>query len=311
MGCAEGIPDCPARPGPRGLKQAIVAGPFDDADVRNIDAALKQVLRQFAIDPDKIALTGFSYGGSYALFLGRHNLDVFSRIASLSPTADWGGTGPQDTTTEFAISTGIGDAGEIMQVALRTTQELRGAGHLVKPLLGLRTHRRLMGEDGQVWRWLRESWAMPDTAARSASDATAGPSPILTTDALERMTTFWQSLAREPDSVQAAVFDTIQAHELVPVAVGRPRMWVSNVADLPAIVATYPSVAADLERANLTAEQVQTYRAAFISARATRQSGAVRQVALASALAKNVAFVGAHETKVMALEMLMGIRTIP
>ena len=57
------------------------------------DAALQLVLRTFAIDPDKIAVAGTALDGGYALFLGRNNTDVFSRVAGGLAGQDLAGTG--------------------------------------------------------------------------------------------------------------------------------------------------------------------------------------------------------------------------
>lgn len=53
-------------------------------DVVTIDAALRYVLRHYAIDPTRIALLGTSAGASLALQLGIANGDVFSRVVLFS-----------------------------------------------------------------------------------------------------------------------------------------------------------------------------------------------------------------------------------
>ena len=54
-------------------------------DVRFIDSCLTEVFGQFAIDPSKIALGGFSDGASYALSLGLSNGALFQTILAFSP----------------------------------------------------------------------------------------------------------------------------------------------------------------------------------------------------------------------------------
>src|ERR1051326_2095397 len=60
-------------PSPMGYTQKVIAAP-PDTDVRLIDSAMTAVLHTHAVDPDKIAVMGFSNGGSYSLLLGRNNL---------------------------------------------------------------------------------------------------------------------------------------------------------------------------------------------------------------------------------------------
>ena len=62
----------------------LVSGAYG-ADVGFIDQALGLVFEQCAIDPDQIALAGFSDGASYALSIGPTNGDLFRRIVAFSP----------------------------------------------------------------------------------------------------------------------------------------------------------------------------------------------------------------------------------
>jgi phospholipase/carboxylesterase len=54
-------------------------------DVRFIDDALAIVFRTCNVDPERIALGGFSDGASYALSLGTTNGDLFSSVIAFSP----------------------------------------------------------------------------------------------------------------------------------------------------------------------------------------------------------------------------------
>ena len=54
-------------------------------DVQFIDRALELVFSRCAIDPQKLALDGFSDGASYALSLGLNNVDLFSHLLGFSP----------------------------------------------------------------------------------------------------------------------------------------------------------------------------------------------------------------------------------
>lgn len=54
-------------------------------DVNFIDRALERLFNRYAIDPQRVAVGGFSDGASYALSLGITNGDLFRKIIALSP----------------------------------------------------------------------------------------------------------------------------------------------------------------------------------------------------------------------------------
>jgi phospholipase/carboxylesterase len=54
-------------------------------DPGRVDTALKELFALIAIDPERIALSGFSDGASYALFLGTSNPQLFHTILAFSP----------------------------------------------------------------------------------------------------------------------------------------------------------------------------------------------------------------------------------
>ncbi|ACL56763.1 alpha/beta hydrolase [Methylobacterium nodulans] len=54
-------------------------------DVAFLDEALAQTFARLPVRPDRIAIAGFSDGGSYALSLGLANGDLFSAILAFSP----------------------------------------------------------------------------------------------------------------------------------------------------------------------------------------------------------------------------------
>jgi phospholipase/carboxylesterase len=54
-------------------------------DVALIDRALARIFAQYAIDPARVALAGFSDGASYALSLGLANGDLFDCLIAFSP----------------------------------------------------------------------------------------------------------------------------------------------------------------------------------------------------------------------------------
>lgn len=54
-------------------------------DVSFLDRALETVFRDHAVDPQRIAVAGFSDGGSYALSLGLANGSLFRHVLAFSP----------------------------------------------------------------------------------------------------------------------------------------------------------------------------------------------------------------------------------
>jgi phospholipase/carboxylesterase len=71
-------------PDSRGSSWDFLRGGFGP-DVAFIDRALADVFARCAIDPARIALAGFSDGGSYALSLGPANGDLFTHLIAFSP----------------------------------------------------------------------------------------------------------------------------------------------------------------------------------------------------------------------------------
>lgn len=55
------------------------------ADVAFLDAALARTFADYAIDPERIAVSAFSDGASYALTLGVANGDLFGGVVAFSP----------------------------------------------------------------------------------------------------------------------------------------------------------------------------------------------------------------------------------
>ncbi len=54
-------------------------------DLQSIDRALAWVFDRMPVDPERIALSGFSDGATYTLALGRANGDLFSWVVAYSP----------------------------------------------------------------------------------------------------------------------------------------------------------------------------------------------------------------------------------
>jgi phospholipase/carboxylesterase len=68
-------------------------------DTARVDAALKLLFAEIAVDPARSAIAGFSDGASYALSLGPRNGELFSHIIAFSP----GGVAPFDDPARARI----------------------------------------------------------------------------------------------------------------------------------------------------------------------------------------------------------------
>lgn len=71
-------------PDSRGPTWDLILGDYGP-DVAFIDQALAHVFERYAVDPERIALEGFSDGASYALSLGLANGDLFHHLIAFSP----------------------------------------------------------------------------------------------------------------------------------------------------------------------------------------------------------------------------------
>jgi phospholipase/carboxylesterase len=72
-------------PASRAATWDIIVNSRFDTDVIFIDQALALVFERYAIDPEHVAIGGFSDGASYALCLGLSNGDLFTHILAFSP----------------------------------------------------------------------------------------------------------------------------------------------------------------------------------------------------------------------------------
>lgn len=62
----------------------IIQGGYG-ADIAFIDRAMAQTFSRYAIDPNRVAIAGFSDGASYALSVGITNGDLFTHVIAFSP----------------------------------------------------------------------------------------------------------------------------------------------------------------------------------------------------------------------------------
>jgi phospholipase/carboxylesterase len=100
-------------------------------DVAVIDRALAQVFQDYAVDPQHLAIGGFSDGASYALSVGLTNGDLFSHVIAFSP----GFMAPADQqgTPRLFISHGIHDnVLPIDRCSRRLVPQVQRAGYDVR-----------------------------------------------------------------------------------------------------------------------------------------------------------------------------------
>ncbi len=71
-------------PESRGPSWDLIMGDYGQ-DVAFLDQVLEHVFERYAVDPERIAIEGFSDGASYALSLGLTNGDLFSHVVAFSP----------------------------------------------------------------------------------------------------------------------------------------------------------------------------------------------------------------------------------
>jgi hypothetical protein len=121
------------------------------------------------------------------------------------------------------------------------------------------------------------------------------------------MMTFWAAFAKEPDSIRATARRATLHDVAVPVGKSQGSVWITDMAKL---AAKYPSVAADLKSAGLTAKDEDAIRVTLISTQATITAGDEPGTPdTASVLAKNVAFVNSHLAEMKQLR-LAGIKNM-
>jgi phospholipase/carboxylesterase len=99
-------------------------------DVAAIDEALEQTFSSYAVDPEHVAVGGYSDGASYALSLGISNGDLFGHVLAFSP----GFMAPagQAGSPRFFVSHGTRDGWlPIDRTSRRLVPELEQTGYEV------------------------------------------------------------------------------------------------------------------------------------------------------------------------------------
>lgn len=117
-------------PASRGPTWDILRGGYGP-DITVIDRALAQVFQAYAVDPQRLAIGGFSDGASYALSVGITNGDLFSHVIAFSP----GFIAPADQqgAPQLFISHGIHDnVLPIDRCSRRIVPQVQRAGYHVR-----------------------------------------------------------------------------------------------------------------------------------------------------------------------------------
>jgi len=117
-------------PDSRGPTWDVVRGTYGP-DVTFVDRALAHTFARYAVDPNRIAVGGFSDGASYALSLGITNGDLFTHVMAFSP--GFMVPAAQRGTPRVFISHGTGDRVLPIEVcSRRIVPQLRRAGYEVR-----------------------------------------------------------------------------------------------------------------------------------------------------------------------------------
>jgi phospholipase/carboxylesterase len=106
----------------------MISGRRYGPDVIALNGILEQVFARYSVDPQRVAIAGFSDGASYALSLGVTNGELFSSILAFSP----GFMQPTRSQGEprIFISHGVQDSVlSIDQCSRRLVPQLRQAGY--------------------------------------------------------------------------------------------------------------------------------------------------------------------------------------
>jgi phospholipase/carboxylesterase len=123
-------------PDSRGRTWDVLLGDYGP-DVAFLDRALAQTLARYAVDPERVAVEGFSDGASYALGLGLANGDLFRRIVAFSPgfvatSASHGRTAWPERRTGPSVFISHGQADDVLPIdrcSRRIVPALRRSGY--------------------------------------------------------------------------------------------------------------------------------------------------------------------------------------
>jgi predicted esterase len=122
------------------------------ADVTFLNRALERVFETVSVDPERVAIGGFSDGATYAVSLGLINGDLFKRVVAFSP--GFVVEGAPHGTPQFFISHGTADPIlPIDRCGRRIVSRLRERGYDVtfREFEGGHTVPAEIARDGMQW----------------------------------------------------------------------------------------------------------------------------------------------------------------
>lgn len=129
----------------------IIQGGYG-ADIAFIDRALAQTFTRYAIDPNQVAIAGFSDGASYALSVGITNGNLFTHIIAFSP--GFMAPAKQEGKPQVFISHGKWDTVlPIERCSRRIVPQLQRAGYdvLYQEFNGIHTVPSAISQQAVEW----------------------------------------------------------------------------------------------------------------------------------------------------------------
>ena len=137
-------------------------------DELDVDAAIHQVLRHYAIDPARIALVGVSGGATVALLMGTERGDLFSHVIAFSPFATPAQLAslPRPGTPAIFIGGGLED--EALSPMRVVVPWLRKEGYTVTYVEDPNGHYLPPERADAGLRWLIRSWEGKDVQKRES-----------------------------------------------------------------------------------------------------------------------------------------------
>lgn len=289
---------------------------FTSRDVPRLDSAMKYMLANYAIDPDRIALVGFSDGGSYSLFFGLQNLNVFSRVAPLSALMPFY-IGIDSTASQIFLSGGIAE-GNMARQTLERAFRLRNAGHAVRTQVGLRAHVDHVQDELYVWKWFQDSWDTP-SITRTGFDSKDNYVTLDSTS-VEQFKGFWTKFKNNRKISSPG--ERMKFQTEIPLRIGSEETTVI-MTDLDKLASVHPEVTTMLEWFGLTADEAMHLRKALIAVLLSKAAGMYltsdtttagrsayfKDISPESNLGKNIDFFNTRQNLLQDLQRL-GVFTI-
>lgn len=168
---------------------AIILHPFGrqcvgwkHAGETDVFEAIAAVMEDYPIDPDRVALAGFSMGGAGAWHIGAHYRDRFCAVhagAGFAETKEYNSIKPEDYPAEYVqtlwqvydvpnyvrnflngpVLAYSGSEDKQKQAADLMERELAKVGHELRHVIGEGMGHKYNEESvAEIWNWLKEAW---------------------------------------------------------------------------------------------------------------------------------------------------------